>query len=391
MTAWPRVTALVERAVKVGPLPGALACIGHGDAPPQVIARGTRGRGLPGAPGADTLFRLFSMTKPVTGLLAAMLIDEGRIGLDQPLADILPMFAAPRVAIDPQAGLDSRPARAAITIRHLLTHTSGLGYGGLDDAVSRHLVAAGALPSRFPRRGMPGLAPFPPTLDAEGFLAAAAAAPLMADPGTAWHYAMGLDVLGLAIARVLGQGLDAALRERLFDPLGMVDTGFTARRDDGGRMTDMDFIAVSPPVTIDGAGDSAWHDPPAFPFGGAGLIGTPRDYDRFLNMLAGGGALDGVRVMRPEAVALATSDLLPPGIEPHGLASGYGFGAGGAVGRGARAGEFGWYGASGIRGFVDLRRRLRAVLFSQFMPFEALDLFEAFPQAVRDDWEENSG
>jgi CubicO group peptidase (beta-lactamase class C family) len=201
---WPQVAAMVDRYVGQHKLPGALAALGWGTGPLGTISRGILGFDNPAPLGPDSLFRVYSMTKPVTGMAAMILVDEGKLGLDQPLADIMPEFANPTVAIDPARGLEARPAGAQITIRQLMTHTSGLGYSIGGNKVAAELMRLGVVPAVVSRLQVPGMTAPEPTPAPDEFIKRAATVPLVAEPGTKWSYSMGLDVLGLAIGRVTG-------------------------------------------------------------------------------------------------------------------------------------------------------------------------------------------
>jgi CubicO group peptidase (beta-lactamase class C family) len=205
-----------------------------------------------------------------------------------------------------------------------------------------------------------------------------ATVPLVYQPGERWSYSVGLDLMARVIEVVSGMPFDRFVQERILEPCGMVDTGFQVAADDAARLTDNYLIVGETLVPIDLAANSIYLDPPPFPFGGAGLVSTPHDYDRFLQMIVGGGAIDGRRVMTPAAVRLATSDLLPTTLVPGGEFNDgkSGYGAGGLVGRGVQAGLYGWSGAAGTIGFVHLPSSTRVSLYTQFMPGQAYGLQE---------------
>lgn len=385
---WPRVRALVERYVGEKRLAGAVATLGFGEGPLQAIVRGTEGFTDGDAVTADSLFRVYSMTKPVTGMAAMLLIEEGRLGLDQELADIFPEFGDMQVAIDPAKSLDARPAKTRITIRHMLTHTAGFGYAGIArDAVSMALLNEGVTPAVVSRLPIPGITPPVPTLPAGDFLRRAAQTPLVAEPGTRWAYSMSLDLLGLVIQKVSGaSSFEAFLAERLFGPAGMSSSFFRVPPARTGRLTTNYAVLGSLPLALDPAETTIYLDEPSFAFGGAGLVTTPADYDRFLTLLVSAGRIDGRQVIPASAVALGMSNLLPEDIDTRGtFIAGAGFGAGGRVGLGADAGSFGWSGAAGTVGFVNARIGLRAGLYVQFMPPGSLPIQQEFIEAARGD------
>ncbi len=383
---WPKVAALLERYVAERKLAGGLTAFGWGTGPLAVISRGGLGFDNPAPLGPDSLFRVYSMTKPVTGMAAMLLIEEGKLGLDQKLADIMPEFANPQVAIDPAKGLEARPASGQITIRQLMTHTSGLGYSIGGDAVGRELMRLGVVPAVVSRLSVPGLTAPVPTPGPDAFIKLAASVPLVAEPGTKWFYSMGLDILGLAIGRVVGKPFGDFLAERLFGPAGMSSSFFQVPADQAARLTTNYGIVRGIPMPLDKAADSIFRDSPAFAFGGAGLVTSPADYDRFLTLLVNGGRIGGRQVIPERAVALGMSNLLPPGVQTKGtMADGAGYGAGGKVGLGEEEGYFGWAGAAGTVGFVNARQGLRAGLYVQYMPDSTYPLRDEFLKGVRDD------
>ncbi len=384
---FPHVAALARTYIDGGKLPGMVALLGMGSTQ-SLIARGVQTLGDPRPVDVDSLYRAYSMTKPITGMAVMMLIDEGKLGLDQPLADILPKFARMQVQVTPDGSVtDVRPARTAITIRQLLTHTAGLGYSIIQKGpIKNAYEAAGLTPFEVSHKPVPGqtIQKVLPSLAA--FADALAEMPLVYEPGTMWSYSVALDLLGRVVEVVSGQPFDAFLAERIFGPCGMASSGFQVAPANRGHLTTNYAIADGKLAPIDPAATSIYLDPPAYPFGGAGLVTSPRDYDRFLNMVLGYGMLGKTRVMSEHAVRLGTSDLLPPaliGTKVFGRVSG--FGAGGRVGVGDDAGTFGWSGAAGTIGFVSYRAGLRAGLWVQYMPSGALPIGEEFPAAVRAD------
>ncbi len=285
----------------------------------------------------STLFRIASMTKPITSAAVMILVDDGAIRLDDPVSKYLPEFAAPTVLVlGPSAGGAPPPATVVraerpITIHHLLTHSSGLSYRFLNPPVlGPYYVEAGV---------SDGLAETPGTIGDN--VRRLARLPLIHQPGAAFTYSLSTDVLGRVVEVASGRDLDAFLRERLFAPLKMDDTSFlvpTAKRDrlaavymplapEGGF-----FRAPEPPVQIGGLVFSAtfpkW-DTGHYFSGGAGLTSTIDDYARFLQMVLDKGELDGVRVLKAATVETMTTDRMPgmaAGIPDHGDGFGYGFG-----------------------------------------------------------------
>ncbi len=381
---WPAVTALVERYVKSRKVAGMVAALGWGDKEPGFIARGLEGFKDPDPGSAQSLYRAYSMTKPITGMAAMILIDEGRLGLDQPLADFAPEFAKMQVAIDPAKSLAARPAEKLITIRHLLTHTSGLGYAVIGrNKVGDELKRLGVNPGLVSKRKLAGVNDGPLTPGPDEFLRRAALVPLVAEPGSRWSYSMSLDVLGIVIGRIAGTSFEQFVAERLFEPLGMTSSFFQVPETATPHLTTNYVLFKGLPIAIDRPGKSIYQSPIPFAFGGAGLVTSPADYDRFMAMIVNGGALGGRRVMSEAAVRLGTSDLLPEGADLKGTwVEGNGFGAGGISGKGKEEGLYGWSGAAGTVGYAQTRLKLRSGLFVQYMPQDSLPVLKEFPQAV---------
>jgi CubicO group peptidase (beta-lactamase class C family) len=381
---WAGLEQLAQDYVTQRKVSNMVIAIGQGQQPPAMIARGTLGFISRTPADADTLYRIYSMTKPVTAMAAMMLVDEGRITLDQPVADILPAFARLQVQKQPDGPItpdNLEPATRPLTMRHLLTHTGGLGYSIVQQGP---LAAAyrekGLVPALVSRVQGPDNFAGTPAASLQIFADNLATVPLVHQPGERWSYGVGLDLMGRVIEVVSGTPFDRFLQERILDPCGMASTGFRVRQEDVGRLTDNYLIAGDTPVPIDLAANSIYLDQPPFPFGGAGLVSTPRDYDRFLQMIVGFGQIDGRRVMSEAAVRLATSDLLPDTLAADGGFDGgaMGYGAGGLVGRGGQAGLYGWTGAAGTIGFVHLLQGLRASLYTQYMPGTQYGLQQQF-------------
>lgn len=381
---WPTVTALLDRYVKARKVSGMVAALGWRDAPPTFIARGLEGFDDKDADGPQSMFRAYSMTKPLTGMAAMILIDQGKLKLDQPLADFAPEFAQMQVAIDPKKSLAAVPAKNQITIRHLLTHTSGLGYAVVGrNKVGDELRRLGVNPGLVSKRKIKGVNDGPPVPSADDFLKLAASVPLIAEPGTKWSYSMGLDVLGLVIGRAAGMSFEAFLRERLFGPLGMTSSYFQVPASASDRLTTNYAYVFGRPIAFDRPGSSIFQDPVPFAFGGSGLVTSPADFDRFLAMLVNLGQSGGTRVMSEAAVRLGTSNLLPNTADLSGTwVAGQQFGAGGVVGTGQDEGLYGWSGAAGTIGFAQMKLGLRTSLYVQYMPQDKLPILKEFPKAV---------
>ncbi|VVS98300.1 Serine hydrolase [Sphingomonas sp. EC-HK361] len=397
--ALPTTQALFDGYVRDGKMPGIVGAFGFGDRPTQFVSAGriADDAGAPAA-GPDSLWRVYSMTKPITAMAAMVLIDDGKLRLDQPVSDFFPGFKTMKV-LTGETSLESVPATREITIRNLLTHTAGLGY---------NIITKGPLLKEYERLGiLPGAVN--PQIEAQmravrpktlaEFAERVSTLPLIAQPGTKWSYSIGLDVMGAVIEKASGMPFDRFVQTRLLTPLRMTSTYWTVPASEAGRLaTNYAFVGETRTPLDTGAG-SVWLSPPSFPYGGAGLVTSARDYDRFLHMLQDGGTLDGVRVLKPETVALAMSNLLPPGVFFQGVGGGtggtqaevpMGFGAGGSVyladkPGGPSKGTYGWGGAAGTIAWVDPVKHVRGTVMVNYFPAEKWPLRADIPPALARD------
>ena len=246
----------------------------------------------------DTLFRIASMTKPVTSVAALMLVEESRIALDDPIAQWVPELADPRVLRDAAGPLDAtEPARRAITIEDLLTHRSGIAYAPFSEGPIKRAYEDAL--------GDPGMN----RLSVDQWLAALGTLPLAYQPGERFHYGHSSDVLGFLIGRVEGKPFRQVLQERILGPLGMADTDFWLPPDKRGRLASLyaydEAAGGLAKVELD-----MYDAPPAYTPGGGGLISTAPDYHRFARMLLGEGELEGIRLLRPETVRMMRTNRL---------------------------------------------------------------------------------
>lgn len=382
---WPKVAELANRYVSGRKVANLFLTFGWGQEDhAHTVGGGTLSLAKPTPVDENSLYRIYSMTKPITGMATMILIDEGKLGLDQPVAEILPAFRNMRVLVRPDAPLDETvPANGPITIRQLLTHTSGLGYqiiakGPLQKAYNEAGLI-GAPVSRMPIPGFPPVTPAPSLAD---FADRLAQLPLIYQPGTKWSYSASLDLLGRVIEVASGMPFEAFLQKRIFDPCGMTSTWFQVPASEAGRLTDNYGILNGAAFPLDPAAASTFLDKPAFPNGGGGLVSSPKDYDRFLRMILGYGKLDGKFVMSENAVRVGTSNLIPAGVDTKGsFVDGEGHGAGGRVTRST----FGWGGAAGTLAAVDFDLGLRAALWTQYMPSEAYPIRDEYMAALQAD------
>lgn len=373
-SAWSSVQAYLDQEVASKYIPGDGGAIARGTDQADFLVSGRLSQDPDAAVVTpDSLWRCYSMTKPITGMAAMLLIEDGKLGLDQNIADFLPAFANPRVLTDPDKSLASRPSQSPITVRTLVTHTAGLGYvivtkGPLLLEYIKHGLYAAQV-SRKPVPGLPENAVNPPTL-AE-FADRLSTLPLIADPGAKWSYSVGLDLMGRVIEVASGMPFDRFVQKRIFDPLGMTSTFWQVPSSEVHRLTTNHGATPKGTVPIDPGKDSIYldHIPP---FGGSGLVASMRDYDRFLAMLMGEGALGGTRIMKRETALLGMSNLVHPKTEMQSFVKGQGFGAGGRVTiapgpNGEGVGTFGWGGAASTIAWVDRVRGIRASGWSQVM------------------------
>lgn len=382
---WPAVAAMAKRYVSERKLANLLLTFGWGQEDhAHTVGGGTLSLAKPEAVDENSLYRIYSMTKPITGMATMILIDEGKLGLDQPVAEILPAFRDMKVLVDPAGSLDDTvPADRPITIRQLLTHTAGLGYqiiskGPLQKAFNDQGLVGGRV-SRMPIPGFPVVTPAP------GLAAWAdrlAELPLMYQPATKWSYSCSLDLLGRVIEVVSGMEFEAFLKKRIFDPCGMTSTWMQVPASEAHRLTDNIGVLGGNVFPLDPAANSIFFDKPEVPAGGGGLVSSPKDYDRFLRMLLGYGRIDGKFVMSEEAVRVGTSNLLPATVDLTGSwMEGEGHGAGGR----SNGATFGWGGAAGTLAAVDFDLNLRSCLWTQYMPSEAYPIRDEFIAAMEAD------
>jgi CubicO group peptidase (beta-lactamase class C family) len=383
--SWPNVAALADRYVTSRKLANLFLTFGWGQQEhAHTVGGGTLSLARPTPVDIDSLFRIYSMSKPITGMATMILIDEGKLGLDQPVHEILPAFRDMQVLVDPAGPLDQTVrAERPVTIRQLLTHTAGLGYqivseGPLRDAYN----ALGLVGGRVSRMPIPGVPPVTPAPGLEAFADRLATLPLMYQPATKWSYSASIDLLGRVIEVASGMEFEAFLKNRIFEPCGMTSTWMQVPQSEAARLTDNYAIVNGMTFPIDPGVNSIYLDPPEVPAGGGGLVSSPKDYDRFLRMLLGYGTINGNRVMSEKAVRVGVSNLLPATVNTRGSwLEGEGHGAGGR----SKGATFGWGGAAGTLALVDYDLGLRSCLFTQYMPPEAYPIREEFEAAMAQD------
>ena len=347
-----------------------LDCIGH-----RCVADGT-----PIEP--DTIFRIHSMTKPITSVALMSLYEEGLFQLDDPASRFLPELAGLRVWEDgTPTSYRTTVAEREITVRDLLTHTAGFTYGFMlrhpIDALYRRIGVEGGKPL-VPQEGQP-------SVDLAEMVARLGELPLLFTPGSRWSYSVATDVCGHLVERLSGVPLDQFFRERIFEPLGMTDTGFSVSDEQAQRMGTCYVAApANALLPMDTADTSTYRETPTFLSGGGGLVSTASDYLRFALMLLNGGELDGRRILGRKTVEYMTSNHLPTGGDLASMGQrvfsettyeGVGFGLGFSVMldpvRAAvvgSVGEYAWGGAASTMFWVDPREELVGMLFTQLIP-----------------------
>lgn len=340
---------ILDAHVSKGPVPGAVGLVVKGDRT-EVQAAGSADVEGTAPMARDSIFRIASMTKPIVAAAVMMLVEEGRIALDEPVGRWLPELASPKVLRTPSGPLDDVvPATRPITVFDLLTFRAGYGF-----------------PSDF---ALPGVAPLfselkqgPEPADVSApdeWMAKLSRIPLLNQPGEAWLYNTCSDIQGVLIARVSGRSLPEFLDERLFEPLGMVDTGFAVPAAKLDRFTSLYRIDPNgDPQLVDAPGGQ-WSSMPAFPSGAGGLVSTLDDWLAFARMMLADGTFDGHRLLSPASVRRMTTDHLTPAQrEASGLfIEGQGWGFGGSVDIGTAepwnvAGRYGWIGGTGTTGHL---------------------------------------
>ncbi len=376
--------------VEAGQLAGFVASVSRGGEVAWVGIGGYRNREAGVEMTADTIFRIYSMTKPITTVAAMRLWEEGHFGLNDEISSIIGCFENPRIFT---GGYENAPTTVAshepIRVWHLMTHTAGLTYGfqftHTVDALYRRAGYAWG---------------WPPGTDLAKACEDLSDLPLLFEPGTAWNYSMATDVLGRLIECVTGEPLDIALRRLVLDPLGMDETGFFAPEASHDRLAALyipDATNNLAAVSIPGMGSAALSKPTMLG-GGGGLVSTPGDYKRFTGMLLGGGELDGVRVVSSRTLEYMTRNHLPGGGDLETLArdgfsetayKGVGFGLGFAVVLDAvpsrvptTEGSFSWGGAASTAFWVDPTEGLEVSFFTQLLPSSTHPIREQLSQLV---------
>lgn len=377
-----RIDAVFNQYVDDGRLPGAVLLVLQDGKPVYDRAFGWADRESGRKMTPDALFRIASQSKAITTTAAMILMEEGKLLLNDPVSKYVPSFAKTTVAVRTEMGTEIVPAKRAITLRDLLTHTAGVSYGTEARVASLYAEKGFGPAAGYGWYFSDKDEPICDSVDRLGTL------PFVAQPGESWVYGYGNDIIGCVIERVAKQPLDVFIRERITAPLKMNDTFFFVPRDKADRLATVyangnDGKAVRAAEGPKGQG--LYVDGPRKNFsGGAGLVSTAQDYARFLEMIRLGGALDGARILSPKSAALMTINAVG---RLHGVEGGLGWSLGFETtesfgGNGlSNAGAFGWGGAYGSVYRVDPADKLTMIFMMQLLP-NTTDLREKFPNLV---------
>ena len=372
-----RIGTVMQRYVEQGKLPGVIAVVQRCGRLVYLERFGVMEVEAAKPMQFDTIFRIYSMTKPIASVALMMLYEEGHFQLSDPVSRFIPEFAGVKVfAGAADDGFRVRELAREITIWHLLTHTAGLTYDFFEDSPVDAMYVEADL-----HRGDRTL---------EEMISELVRLPLVFQPGTAWRYSMATDVLGYLIEVISGMSFDAFLERRILKPLGMTDTEFYVPEKKLDR-----FAAAYGPTEsggielLDAPATSQFSKPPRFLSGGSGLVSTASDYLRFAQMLLDKGELNGTRLLGRKTIELMTTnhlpdELIPIQVPPHTL-RGCGFGLGFRVvvnaaqtGRLASDGEYGWGGGASTSFFVDPKEQLVGLLLTQLIPSRYYPIREEF-------------
>jgi CubicO group peptidase (beta-lactamase class C family) len=352
-----RMSDALKRDIDKGTIPGVTMMVARRGQIGWFEALGKQNPASASAMARNTIFRIFSMTKPIVSIGIMMLLEEGHFLLNDPLAKYIPEFADQKVGVENNGKLELVPLQRPITIQDLLRHTSGITYDHTGNGLVQHLYRQSRLRSR--------------KISNAEHAALVASLPLMCQPGAEWNYSRSTDILGRIIELVSGKSLGAFLTERILAPLQMAETAFYTGQENAGRLAE--------PLPADPWTDEKVQlfnilEKPVMESGGGGLVSTTMDYARFCQMLLNGGTLDGNRIIGRKTLELMASDHLGPNVKPqsHLVPAGHSFGLGFAVRTeqgmapfAGSVGQFFWSGMAGTFFWIDPREELFAVFMSQ--------------------------
>jgi CubicO group peptidase (beta-lactamase class C family) len=370
--------AVLEAYVGNGAVPGAVAMVARGERV-EVQAVGSLDVDGTAPMLRDSIFRIASITKPITAAAVMMLVEDGRIALDEPVERWLPELASPTVVRTPASLVDDVvPAARPITVLDLLTSRAGYGFPSDFSLPAVELLFTVQTDGREVQ-----LRPHP-----DEWIAALSRIPLLYQPGKAWLYDTCSDLQGVLIARVSDLPLPEFLAERLFEPLGMIDTGFTVSAAKRDRLASYYRPASGGGLELADAPDGQWSHPPAFPAGSGGLVATVDDWYRFARMILGEGTIDGRRLLSPESVQQMTSNHLTESQRAIGAlfleGQGWGFGASvdvEVIDPWNVRGRYGWVGGTGTTAHMIPSTGSVAILFTQVAATDPVP-----PAIMRDFW-----
>jgi len=343
-----RLSAGMKEIVDSGRLAGAVTMVSRHGKVVEFDAVGKRDIAANAPMQKDSIFRIYSMSKPITGVAMMILFEEGKWQLNDPVAKYIPEFAKLKVyGTDANNNVVMKDQAHPVTMRELMSHSGGFTYGFFSNtAVDKLQLEADVLN---------------PNNTLDEFIKRVAKLPLNSQPGTEWHYSISVDIQGYIVQKLSGMPFDEFLEKRIFKPLGMVDTAFYVPKEKLNRFAEFYSYDKDGKMQAVGAHEGLNHDfsaKPALPSGGGGLVSTTSDYMRFCQMLLNGGQLDGARILSPLTVELMRTNVLAPNVPI--LAPGAGFGldfaiytdpvaAGGYYGKGS----FWWGGAAGTWFWID--------------------------------------
>jgi methyl acetate hydrolase len=382
MKQLPRIDRALSQAAEAAEVAGVVAAATLRGEPFYEGAFGRRDIGRQVAMTVDTVFWIASMTKAITAAGAMQQVEAGKLALDAPISDILPQLRSPQVfeGFDVSGKAKLRPAKRAITLRHLLTHTAGFSYDIWNADLGKYME----------QNAIPGI------ITCQD---AALTTPLTFDPGERWDYGINIDWAGKAVEAASGKRLESYLRDRIFAPLGMVDTSFALRADQRARLAAMHARGAD--GTLQAIPFELPQEPEFF-MGGGGLYGTARDYLRFLNMILGGGTLDGVQVLKRETVREMTqnniggiavetlktamptlsndANLFPGMVQNWGLSFCINTEEGP---HGRSPGSLAWAGLGNTYFWADPQRKVAGTIMTQTLPFADAKVLELFGRLER--------
>ena len=352
-----RVSDAFKRDIDKGTTPGVTVMVARRGQIGWFEALGKQNPETGAAMTQDSIFRIFSMTKPIVSIGIMMLLEDGHLLLTDPLSKYIPEFAEQQVAVEHNGKLDLVPLVRPITVQDLLRHTSGITYDHTGDGPVQKMYQQSRLRSR--------------KIDNAEHARIVASLPLICQPGAEWNYSRSTDILGRVIEVISGQSLGTFLTERILAPLQMTQTGFHTDATNKGRLAEAFPVD---PWTGDKVKLFDMTEKPAMESGGGGLVSTTMDYARFCQMLLNGGTLDGNRIIGRKTLQFMASDHLTPDVKINGtlLSPGHSFGLGFCVrtheGLGpvtGSAGQFFWSGIAGTFFWIDPKEELFAVFMSQ--------------------------